>query len=66
MMQKKNHHMTIRDGSSKRPPNLQHCRGRLFRQLQRKRSNRLLEHLDAAIDPSDGGETNLSSLSRNS
>jgi hypothetical protein len=27
-----------------------------FRQLQRKRSNRLLEHVDAAIDPSDGGE----------
>jgi hypothetical protein len=26
------------------------------RQLQRKRSNRLLEHVDAAIDPSDGGE----------
>jgi hypothetical protein len=36
------------------------------RQLQRKRSNRLLEHVDTAIDPSDGGETNLSSLSKNS
>jgi hypothetical protein len=36
------------------------------RQLQRKQSNRLLEHVDAAIDPSDGGETNLSSLSKNS
>jgi histidinol dehydrogenase len=36
------------------------------RQLQRKRSNRLLEHVDAAIDPSDGGEANLSSLSKNS
>ena len=36
------------------------------RQLQRKRSNRLLEHVDAAIDPSDGSEANLSSLSKNS
>jgi hypothetical protein len=36
------------------------------RQLQRKRSNRLLEHVDAAIDPSDGGEANVSSLSKNS
>jgi hypothetical protein len=36
------------------------------RQLQPKRSNRLLEHVDAAVDPSDGGETNLSSLSKNS
>ena len=36
------------------------------RQLQRKRSNRLLEHVDAAIDPRDGGEANLSSLSKNS
>jgi hypothetical protein len=36
------------------------------RQLQRKRSNRLLEHVDAAINPSDGGEANLSSLSKNS
>jgi hypothetical protein len=36
------------------------------RQLQRNRSNRLLEHVDAAIDPSDGGEANLSSLSKNS
>ena len=26
------------------------------RQFQRKRSNRLLEHVDAVIDPSDGGE----------
>ena len=36
------------------------------RQFQRKRSNRLLEHVDAVIDPSDGGEANLSSLSKNS
>jgi hypothetical protein len=36
------------------------------RQLQLKRSNRLLEHVDAAIDPRDGGEANLSSLSKNS
>jgi hypothetical protein len=36
------------------------------RQLQRKRSNRLLEHADAAIDPSDGSEANLSSLAKNS
>jgi folylpolyglutamate synthase/dihydropteroate synthase len=35
------------------------------RQLQRNRSNRLLAHVDAAFDPSDGGEANLSSLSKN-